>query len=201
MKILANLTEALSREPITAVLESLRFRVKNHSNWVRHQLALQRDAILERTARGVDYQEKPFQPYSTKGPFYLRPNFSSKEGRKGRRESTRRLRKRLGVGEVVEDGQAIRFDSYRAAKTAFGVARPNLRGFFARGTHMLDEMKVDKDRLVISGSAAPRASGHNEGTSRLPKRRFLDFSEKDVDRISKALLDHVTTGIVNRRGR
>jgi hypothetical protein len=29
---------------------------------------LLRDRILDRTARGVDYQENPFTPYSTKGP-------------------------------------------------------------------------------------------------------------------------------------
>lgn len=49
----------------------------------------QRTRILERTERGVDVDEHPFKPYSTKGPYYYYPD--GKAGGSGRRAKLRKL--------------------------------------------------------------------------------------------------------------
>lgn len=40
--------------------------------------------------------------------------------------------------------------------------------------------QAKEGRIGIYGAAGARAEGHNEGTGRLPRRRFLDASERDI---------------------
>jgi hypothetical protein len=44
---------------------------------VLYALERQKARILERTARGVDFEGRPFAPYSTKGPVYYTPSSGS----------------------------------------------------------------------------------------------------------------------------
>lgn len=158
-------------------------------------LERQKTRILERTARGVDFENRPFAPYSTKGPYYYTP---SSAGKGDHADHTRRMRsrdrfaKKLGISKPTVKGFAIRFDSYAAFKSALGRAGGvDLTGVSA--PHMLQAIiaKVTGDggsgefsgTLGIYGDEALRASGHNQGNPArgLPQRRFFDSSKQDIE--------------------
>lgn len=67
---------------------------------------------------------------------------------------------------------------HAAFKRSLGRGTVDLRGPHA--PHMLQAITVsamgDTIKLEITGDAADRAHGHNEGTSTLPRRRFFDAS-------------------------
>jgi hypothetical protein len=160
---------------------------------VLYALERQKTRILDRTARGVDFENRPFAPYSTKGPYYYTP---STAGKGDHADNTRRIRsrdrfaKKLGLVKPVTKGFAIRFDSYAAFKASLGRAGVDLTGVSA--PHMLQAIvaKVQEDgrgafagTLGIYGDEALRASGHNVGNPNrgLPQRRFFDSSRQDIE--------------------
>lgn len=117
----------------------------------------QRSRILERTANGVDVDGAPFEPYSTKGPYYYYPNKvgRNKASVKRNKAAVSRLLKRLaGVSEFREEqdiaggsggtktrgGEGIRFDSYADFKRSLGRLGVDLRG--PRAPHMLQAIAV-----------------------------------------------------------
>lgn len=175
----------------------------------------QRTRILERTARGVDYLNRPFAPYSTKRPHYWYPSGGSI--RSGLRRDTTLSRGQVRSGQNITEQAAarlrdfqdslsqadrtsrrlfaklrlsrrpgvatrtpigIKFASYAAFKRSLGRGTVDLRGPHA--PHMLQAITVsamgDTIKLEITGNAADRAHGHNEGTRTLPRRRFFDAS-------------------------
>jgi hypothetical protein len=160
---------------------------------VLYALERQKARILDRTARGVDFEERPFAPYSTKGPYYYTP---STAGKGDHADHTRRVRARdrfaakLGLKKPAVRGHAIRFESYAAFKASLGRVGVDLTG--VRAPHMLQAIvaKVQEDgrgafsgTLGIYGDEALRASGHQAGNpSRgLPQRRFFDSSRQDIE--------------------
>jgi hypothetical protein len=162
----------------------------------------QRARILERTAHGVDVDNVPFVPYSTRGPYYYKPH-----GRLGasvpldveRRSAKRMLRtiapamtdrqrEEAGV-RLSRTGRSIVFrDGYAGFKRWLGRTTVDLRG--PRAPHMLQgiTVKVPAERSIllgIYGPAADRATGHNIGAGHLPRRRFFSASHADL----KAMLE------------
>ncbi len=157
----------------------------------------QRTRILSRTERGVDYQDAPFAPYSTKGPYYFYP--AKGQSLKARGKAAGRRSKATG-GAGVRTPYGIRYASYGAAKAALGRGTVDLFGI-EHHPHMLNAMAilagsaslpfgqsagggenlapVDAIQIGFWGDEAKRARGHNEGTAKLPRRRFLDASESD----------------------
>jgi hypothetical protein len=118
----------------------------------------QRSRILERTANGVDVDGAPFEPYSTKGPYYFYPN-----GRVGKNKASvtrnkaavsRLLRRLAGTGGLIDEmggksgsggsrtrgGEGIKFDSYADFKRSLGRLGVDLRG--PRAPHMLQAIAI-----------------------------------------------------------
>lgn len=183
----------------------------------------QRSRILERTGRGVDYQGNPFAGYSTKGPYYYTPFSGGAAGTpKQHKAAAGRFLKKIGGGTPAarsRTGRSVKFPSYDAFKRAIGRTGVDLRG--PRAPHMLQAVVLlsggiqvtgsqqastaprtrmqRETRLVMAiyGEEAARAEGHNEGTSRLPKRRFFDASDSDLDR----MLEDVYNRMVARLSR
>ncbi len=163
--------------------------------------------IRDKTASGVDVDGAPFAPYSTSHPYYYNPATAGGKFAAGSLGATqgaaKRLKKKLGDagrgGELSSTRRTIRFDSYADFKSSFGRGNVDLFGVFP--PHMLDAMVVQVDGGVVSpgsadqtpasvatvgiydADAAARASGHNEGTSTLPKRRFFGISTEAARRV------------------
>lgn len=116
-----------------------------------------RSRVLQRTQRGVDFEEKAFAGYSTKRPYYWNPT----AGKKGlslnkRIAAVQRIMKKLSgrktgyvrvfresgkvVAEVRGHGDTIKFPSYAAFKQALGRTNVDLRG--PRAPHMLQAIVV-----------------------------------------------------------
>lgn len=171
----------------------------------------QRAAILDRTFRGVDGNEKAFHPYSTKGPYYWSPNRAGKSIKQQKASIRYYLRQtnkvstslygtsgeRSSVGGVQsKTGLSIRFESYADFKQSFGRGlNVDLFGI-ENHTHMLNTIVVRpaipiangfQVSMGIYGSESDRATGHIEGTRTLPVRNFWITSEKDLDRMQSEL--------------
>ena len=180
MRYVADLASAA-----TPTTEDVLFAVEEHKT-----------TVLERTARGVDFEERPFAPYSEKGPYYFYPGGPARRGftpaQKG--GAAKRLAKKTGGATTA--GGGIRFESYGAAKRAFGRGTVDLFGL-GGAPHLLQAV-VTRIRgalegvVGVYGAEADRAEGHNEGIpGRLPRRRWLDASAADVRRFAGTLLDRV----------
>jgi hypothetical protein len=118
----------------------------------------QKTRMVERTLRGVDVNERAFEPYSTNGPVYYYPL-----GRVGRTKATAKQKKAavrgllkrtagvtairseyggyMGVGGVkTRSGTGIRYESYADFKASLGRAGVDLTG--PRAPHMLQAIGV-----------------------------------------------------------
>lgn len=107
--------------------------------------------ILERTLRGVDADEKPFAPYSEKGPYYYYP--TGADGKRGTAKQqksrvNRLLKKTQHVADYLfeqgsdsaggvktKSGRGIRYQSYADFKRSLGRAGVDLTG--PKAPHML----------------------------------------------------------------
>jgi hypothetical protein len=142
--------------------------------------------IIKRTAAGLDWQGNPFAPYSAKGPYYWYPG--------GGVRGVRRMAKRVG-GEITRSGTGIRFESYAAFKKSLGRAGGvDLMG--PRAPHMMQAIVVQvRGGVAYVGIydefAAAKAEGHNNGTSRLPKREFFQASDDDIAAVTRDLADRL----------
>lgn len=179
----------------------------------------QRSRILERTAHGVDFEERTFHPYSTKGPFYFYPGKNAKN----RSAAANRFGKKIGLKGGLRSGKVarirffatatrtklgIKFSSYAAFKSFLGRSFVDLMGAFA--PHMLQAIIVkaggvsiaegevvetsndapaNEIILAIYGDEAERAEGHNVGARHLPQRKFMGASESD----KQAVLNDLTS--------
>ena len=158
--------------------------------------------ILTRTADGLDFEEKPFAPYSTKGPYYYYPNGRSK-GLGGAVTRDRIAAKRfhakinagrgVAIGEVTRGG-AVKFASYAEFKKALGRTTVDLFG--PRAPHMLQSIvKTTTGPLevklgIYDAEKAAIASGHQNGNSRgLPQRKFFAISDADKEAIKARLVE------------
>lgn len=170
----------------------------------------QKTRIVERTLSGVDVDGKPFEPYSTNGPYYYYPNGrvgKTKATRKQNKAAVNRLLKKLshvlenrseylgyeGVGGLkTRDGQGIRFESYADFKASLGRMGVDLTG--PKAPHMLQAIEVrvtgdDEFAIGVYGEPAGRARGHNTGWNprwkRRHQRRFMGASAQDLTDIVK----------------
>ena len=171
------------KRPAATVLDKLSAALKPTNADLLHAGNVLKSRIVERTARGVDWQNRPFAPYSTKGPYYFYPNGAV--GRKGslssRKGSASRLQKKIG-GTLTRSRVGVKFDSYAAFKAALGRSGVDLTG--PRAPHMLQGIVVqgqgDTITVAIYGDEASRARGNNEGIpGRLPQRKFFAASPED----------------------
>ncbi len=184
---------------------------------------LYRSRIRERTFSGVDVNGAPFQEYSTRGPFYLYPNQSATKDRAAR--ATAAKNRHVKTGRIgIRTATGIRYESYAAAKAAHGVAGVNLYGLEAH-PHMLDAIMVKAGGSEVAGGlpsfgsefeafeqnqpcssltlgfyddTAERARGHNEGTSKLPKREFFALNAEDLAMGERAIGERMQ---IRARGR
>ncbi len=168
----------------------------------------QRSRIIKRTARGLDWQEKPFAPYSTKGPYYYYPAHHSRGERSRTRATARILRKvqksRYGKdARATRSGLGIRFENYAAFKRSFGRSNVDLMGMQA--PHMMQSIvvRVQGSTIIIGiydRKKAKIASGHNIGIpGRLPRRHFFDVSDKDKREIKKDITDQLIARMEGRK--
>ena len=146
--------------------------------------------IVERTRRGLDYEEKPFAPYSTKGPFYYYPQHRG--GEQARIRAVSRLQKKIG-GTTTKSRKGIRFESYADFKRSLGRTVVDLTGPSA--PHMMQSIvvRVFRNRIqvgIYDSQKALIAEGHNLGISgRLPRRQFLGISRKEEVEIKRDILE------------
>lgn len=192
-------------DPVRLVMD-LAGRVLPDETDLAFALEQQRTRILERTARGVDFEEKPFAPYSANGPYYYYP--STQRGRSffpaeralraiwaGRSTfraeyfkvldaAAKRFARKTTPNGGTTKGSAVKYESYAAFKAALGRKTVDLTG--PRAPHMLQALLVRvhgalEGAIGIYGHEAVRASGHHDGNpkTKLPRRRFLGASEAD----------------------
>lgn len=155
-------------------------------------LEWKRARVLELAAQGLDFEGRPFAPYSEKSPYTWYPAGRHSKGRtaKSRMDAAKRMRRKLGAGTVTAGG-GIRFASYAEFKLSLGRSGVDLTGPSA--PHMLQELVTRvigplEGRLgIYSADKAEIAEYHNEGTPRMPRRRFLDTSAADVTTMSEIL--------------
>ena len=164
----------------------------------------QKTRILERTARGVDYEGRAFAPYSTKGPYYYYPNgrnrtlggVASRIDRAAARRFHAKINKGRGaaIGEVTRGG-GIKFASYAEFKKALGRQNVDLTG--PRAPHMLQAfVKTISGPLevrlgIYDPEKAAIASGHQTGVAKthLPQRKFFAVSDSDREAIKARLVE------------
>lgn len=213
-----------SGRPLTGIVERWKARATPTAGDAMYAGQLQRARILRRTGQGVDVNGQPFDPYSTKGPYYYNPN-----GRLGasaasrihvlrQKAAAKRLlhkittaaeRKQSDAPRLSSTGRTIRFASYSALKRWLGRKVVDLRG--PRAPNMLQGILVKVGAMTISGRAnevglnahpqpadfmrlgiygemARRATGHNNGTRVLPKRRFFDATVADLRQMKEDML-------------
>ena len=154
----------------------------------------QKTRIIQRTARGVDVNETPFVPYSTKGPYIYYPggraNRISSGGLKTKNLiAAKRFLSKINAGRgtpigEITPGGGVKFASYAAFKQALrGYTFVDLMGPRAP-LMMASILKITTGPLEVRLGIYDRqkaliAQGHNQGNSRLPKRTFFGISDAD----------------------
>ena len=140
-------------------------------------------------------------------------------GRQARATAARNRHAKTGkIG--IRTATGIKYESYAAAKSAHGAPNVNLFGM-EQHTHMLDTMVVQAGGIQIDeaagefmntgselsafeqntpsqqlsigfyGPEAERARGHNEGTSKLPKREFFALNPDDLQVAERAIAERM----------
>ena len=153
-------------------------------------IELQKTRILNRTARGVDFEGRPFAAYSTKSPYTWYPHGHASKSPKQRTAAAKRFARKLGAGNVTASG-GVRFESYAAFKRSLGRSGVDLTG--ASAPHMLHALvsritgPLAGTLGIYSADKAEIAEYHNAGTARMPKRQFLGTSTSDVTAMERDL--------------
>jgi hypothetical protein len=101
-----------------------------------------------KTSQGIGADGTPFQPYSTKHPYYYNPGtrggkFWDKTHKEQQGAAKRMEKKLTGAGakaSVSSTGRTVKFASYAAFKAAFG--RPGVDLMGVQAPHMLDAIVV-----------------------------------------------------------
>lgn len=115
-----------------------------------------------------------------------------------RKASAKRTFKKLGAVDagVRQTGLGIFFPGgYAQAKSSLGRTGVDLTGLDG-APHMMQAIKSfrrgDSAGLGIYGEEAERAEGHNEGIpGKLPRRRFFDVSDANLERMAAHLADRL----------
>lgn len=219
--------------------------------------------ILQLTEDGLDFEGRPFAPYSSNGPYYYQPGNTGKREFRGQARSLRDLQKLRTFGRsygadtseldkilknrkasakrfyrkttknvTLEDfyqpkagavtGVSVKYESYGDFKFR-GLGRTNVDLTGPRAPHMLQALVVSVDgsqfgnrsdvplrglrepadsvAVGIYGEEADRAEGHNEGAGRLPRRRFVDATDEDMDTMAEMVADRIVRRVLSRGGR
>lgn len=149
---------------------------------------LLRGRIIKRTREGEDVNGHAFTRYSNKGPYYYYPPGRTRRARGNFRGSVVRRVRNITGGDVIRTkGGGLKFDSYADFKRSIRSGTVDLTGPHRGG--MLDSIRVDgrDGELTLTGDNAAKARGHNEGTRRLPKRRFFAASRNDLIEMQKVM--------------
>lgn len=151
------------------LIKTVSFSLQPTRGELLHAMELMGETILERTARGVDYQGSPFKPYNTTLPYWYKgtkyesyDSFKKSLGRFGVDLLGADDPHMLGAFDLKVDGHSFKFGSgdYDAQT--------------APGTTVTLGIYQTKGQL---------AYWHNEGVGRLPERKFFAMSSEDKDRI------------------
>lgn len=173
-------------DPVHYVLD-LTGALEVRASDLRYAAERQRSRILERTAKGLDVDDKPFAPYSTAGPYYHYPARGPARGKAAAARLFRQITRNQPKSETTNTwrtGTGLRFASYADFKRSLGRSTVDLTG--PRAPHMLQALIVSdvtdsEFRLGVYGAEeAARGSGHNAGTRRLPRRHWFGMSAADV---------------------
>lgn len=119
-------------------------------------------------------------------------------------------------------GVSIKYESYGDFKFR-GLGRKNVDLTGPRAPHMLQALVVSVDgtqfgrsgdialrglrepaatvAIGIYGEEADRAEGHNEGAGNLPRRRFIDATDEDIDYMANMIADRAIRRVLQRGGR
>lgn len=168
------------------------------SDDVLYALERQKTRILDRTAKHVDFDGRPFEPYSEKGPYYHDPYGSFTKGPgskqftvKQRSARAKRLQKKTGAGEVTRGGR-LKFESYGAFKRSLGRSGVDLLLSSQMLKSLVTKVSGLEGVIGIYGDEADRARGHHDGIpGRLPQRRFLAASLTDARAMAEDLLARI----------
>ena len=192
-----------SQDP-SAFIDRIRGRITPQTQDIELIAEEQKTRIIQRTARGVDFEERAFQPYSTKGPYYWYPN--GRGTRTSGRQATilqgkaKRFLAKLNAGRgtpigEITPGGGIKFESYAAFKQALrGYSFVDLMGPRAP-LMMASILKMTTGPLevrigIYDAEKARIAQGHQNGNSRgLPRRPFFGISEADKLAMKNRLAD------------
>lgn len=179
----------VSRDPVQIVVD-IEEALKPTKEDLLYSLNRQITRIKDRTDRGVDYQEKPFAPYSTKGPVYWYPSVHLKN----RQASRNRFYKQIDGANsgAAKTSAGVKFANYAALKQAVtGSSTVNLMGL--RAPHMMMQIVARVRGLLatigIYGDAADRADAINNGTAHMPKREFFNASDSDKAQMASELIE------------
>lgn len=143
----------------------------------------QRTRIVERTINGIDVEGRPFEPYSTNGPYYYTPGNAGGAGQsrtlKQKQAAVKYLLRRMGPvvetaweyggneglgGVPSKSGTSIRFNSYADFKASLGRAGVDLLG--PRAPHMLQSIavKINGTTYSLADISAALGGRHQEAT-------------------------------------
>ena len=134
----------------------------------------QRSRILERTQRGVDYNNAPFAPYNDTRRYYWYP-----AGPVGKQRSAHQLKRdkaavtragrSLGMQfrtkadkeqNLTRSGLGLKFQSYRAFKFEY-MGRSTVDLYGPRAPHMLQSMMIKAGSMTDEGATFLESSGQD----------------------------------------
>lgn len=164
----------------------------------------QKARIIDRTAKGLDFEGKAFAPYKDTGrPYYY---YAQSGGSANARiRAATRLHGTLGRSygaTLTKSRKGIKFPNYAAFKRWLGRKGSTVDLTGPRAPHMMQSLVATVKptglgmfRIVIGiydEEKARIAEGHNKGVpGRLPKREFMGFSREDVKEIRSDVIDHI----------
>jgi hypothetical protein len=212
------LTLKFDGKPVEVLIDGLEKDATVTQGDILFALNRQKTRILSRTAKGVDINGKPFNPYKESPAYYWYPGHRA-AAFKSRRASALRQAKKTG-GKVARVG--VRFPGYGSFKRSLGRVVVDLMGPSA--PHMVQAVVVkclgitlfsgDAPNILpttnikpasegvigIYGNEAERADGHNNGNpkTKLPKREWFGFGPGDDAVISEDLLTRMTLRMKRR---
>ena len=140
----------------------------------------QRRRIIQRVERqGKDIHDRPFAPYSTKGPIYIYGDHARRLGRQSRGAAARRF---AGITGGQRTRMGVKYASYAAYKRALGRKVVDLAGRSRRMLGQLVTARPTESSVTIGvfGEAAGRAAGHQRGSGYLPKRQWLGATKLEI---------------------
>lgn len=190
-----------SGRSVDALFVDLRRRIEPTRQDMLTAANIVKSDIRDTTERGIDADGRPFQPYSSYGPYYYNP--SKKHGltgdaaRKRAKTVHRALQARGLPGSLT--GSTIKFKDYGEFKRSFARLNVDLLGIDS--PNMLNAMQVEapnqhSGRVFFVGEEPNRlAAIHNLGLGNQPERRFFAISQ----RATRKIMDYFAAKLKGKR--